>query len=394
VGGVLLCALVIAAALRLDAGGDGWLSLWRGRAPAPRFICIEASRPVEIKLPFEVTAIGEKAERGLWIGPQLAANAAGGGRATARYAFYAPRGGRYTLWMYCLWHGQGHNTVMASVDAGAPVVVGGDAVNDAWHWVAGPSVGLSEGAHSMTLEASNDNLAVRKALLAEDDRRPEECGVVLSEIFHDDFDGCTDGNFGLWKQVSGDWRVVHPGTEPRPDGRILAGKSQGGALIMLAGAAWRGYMLRVSCRTVSATSSAYMAGVCLGLSSANEYHVLRWRELPGKDEAAMQLVRQTRERSQEVASFNVPWAKGAWHDIDLEPAKGAIGIAVDYGKKRVFPCGEIAGGVGLWMAGYGEAQFDNVEVLPLSEASPGPSLEERGAAVKKGAGRHQGEGPG
>ena len=337
-----------------------------GLFPRITAVCIDASRPVQTLMPFQVVAIGDKGERGLWLGPQLGGRegALPGGRAT--YRFYVERTDDYALWIYCLWHGEGHNSVLMEFDSEGPLKVEGDISADTWHWESAPGVRLDQGMHEMSIMASCDNIAVRKIFMINvDGVGPEECDVVTSELFHDDFDGCNDGNFALWEQCDGLWQVMHPQWEERPDGKTLSGSSKETALLLMTGSDWRRYKISVSSRTTSAEGLDSAAGVCFGAKDADDFGLLSWREAPCGTRAQMDLVRVGHAGRRAVASFQVPWEGGKWHDIQIELKDATAEVSVDHGRKHRIHCGwDSVGGIGLYLGGRTQAEFDNVQVEP------------------------------
>ena len=364
---VRLNALLALWLLLMGVTVTGW-SCSRGRdADGPgkhavHEITIEASRPIDVTPPFDIVPIGENGELGLWLQPDLAQDdSAGEGK--AEYRFYVPETDRYALWAYCLWRGEGRNTIAVSIDGRSVGQLGGDGESGEWRWTAASTSRLSEGMHTLTVTAVSGNVAMRKMFLANTDMHPKARGVVVSELFHDDFNGCNDGNFGLWEQYSGEWRVVRPEGEHSPAKRVLSGLSWERAMLCLPGEEWGNYVLSVRCRSISGTGPKAMFGICFGMVGLTDYYMLYWTESPEEDRAAMRLVRREGDQTQVIDSFYVPWTSQQWHDVEITLGSDRIQVSIDNGKTREIRCeSQAVGGIGLWLGGPTEAEFDDILV--------------------------------
>ena len=325
-------------------------------------VSIAANRPVSVTIPFEVVPIGPNGERGLWIGPALGAEQTERAEGTASYRVHVPADGSYMVWGYCRWMGGGFDSIGIAIDDTDAITIGGDGVFKKWHWVRAGPVRLKEGEHTIKLISRCENVGVRRLLLTNSPQlQPAEYGVAVSDIFYDDFDGCADGNFDLWRQCSGRWKVKHLDSQEHPAKRTLIGVSHDESLLRLS-ENWRNYVLNVSCRLVSARGDNSMTGICFGMRTL-EYWRLQWREIPGKNIAVMELIRRRSGQAVLLERFEVPWAPGIWHDVQIGLAPGGVEIRVDNGEEKVIAVeGEIVGGIGLWLSGDTEAHFDDVQV--------------------------------
>ena len=344
-----------------DAGGDPG----QEQEPVTCGIVIEASRPTAVTWPLTVVPVGENGERGLWREPEWADEEATG-EATAEYGVYVPRNGSYVLWGYCLGDGESPMAADVRIDGQEPYVLNGEPLAEGWHWIRGRSRNLSEGMHTVTIVSRFEHLALRKLFLVDDDAHPQDYGVVDSELFHDDFNGCNEGNFSLWERHCGTWKLVSPESKVNRGEHVLAGSSRSQAVFCLSREDWASYALSVRCRTVSAAADS-MAGICFGMNGTDDYYLLRWSAARPDARVVMQLIRREGLYAALIDSFEAAWAPLQWHDLRVELRPGCIEIAVDHGRKRRVPWDQpVAGGIGLWLAGTTEAEFDDVEVRPGS----------------------------
>ena len=228
------------------------------------------------------------------------------------------------------------------------------------------------GGVAQAVTAVSGNVAMRKMFPTNTEVHPRARGVVVSELFHDDFNGCNDGNFGLWEQYSGEWQVVRSEGEHNPTKRVLSGLSQGQTMLYLPQEQWGNCVLSVRCRSISGAGPKAMSGICFGMVGLTDYYMLCWTESPGEDRAAMRLVRREGDQTHVIDSFYAPWTSRQWHDVEITLGPNRIQISVDNGKARE-TCyeGQIVGGIGFWLAGQTEAEFDDILVRGSTPPSDG-----------------------
>jgi|GEM_PF-2224486 len=64
---------------------------------------------------------------------------------------HAEQDGPRRLWLRCWWPDGCANSIAVGLDGAAPVLVGNDGTYTTWHWVAGPELSLTAGAHVLRL---------------------------------------------------------------------------------------------------------------------------------------------------------------------------------------------------------------------------------------------------
>ncbi len=329
-----------------------------------RNIWIDISRPVAIKLPFDIVEISENAERGLWIGPSIGRGWIGEAEGEALYKFVVPSDGKYYWWAYCMWHDECTNAIYAQINDMQKVIVGNDSVFNEWHWVRGFGVDLEKGMHRLVLSNHSDNIAVLKLCLTNSPTAyPGENAPVMIDLFFDGFDGCDDGNFSMWKQHSGSWQVEHPENQKDPAKKNLIGRSYDEALITLQIEQCEEYSLNVSVKSFATIDSKSAVGICFGMEDAMHYYQLRVSGLTNDRQATMQLIKKNGHKTDILESFNVPWAPEVWHEVELDIYADNVLIRVNgsVGKRIAFQSTEKSG-IGLQLHGQIEACFDNVHV--------------------------------
>ncbi len=361
----LVAAVCIFAGARLAPSSD--CDIW-----------IDASRPLTLVPPFDVVEIGENAERGLWIGPEEGRGWKGEAGGEATYRFYVPADGKYEVWAYALWHDECTNAMYAQIDDMDRAIVGNDPLFNKWHWVRGFRIDLAEGVHMLKLSNHSDNLAVQKLYLTNvAGKHPTGELAALTDVFFEGFDGCDEGNFVLWESHGGQWKVFHPETESYLGKKILSGKSDKPAMLMLRLEKWDEYLLNASVRTVRAGVGG-SAGICFALKDADNHHQVRWTELSGGEAARLELVQVRGGEAKVLGEFEVPWRGGKWHELEMAIRPAGIAIGIDGGEKRFLPLddtitksGNTSGGIGLWLGGQMEAEFDNIHVRTFGAGGVG-----------------------
>ena len=325
---------------------------------------IDAGLPLAVVWPCEVSVVGDEGEKGLRIAPKIGRGWRGEAGGTANYRFFVPAEGRYTMWVYCLWYDECANAIFAKVDDMEKVILGNDPVYKQWHWVRGISVDLQAGTHTLELSNHSDHIAVQKLFLAGSPlATPDDCEVVFSDIFYDGFDGCDQGNFAQWRQVSGKWQVHNPFDQTCIIENSLVAHSQGHALIVYENKRWTDYAVNVSAQLLEQKSPNATAGICFGLQSEREYYLLKWSGVADENRVIMQVVKQSPDKEEILAQVEHRWDSGKWHGIEIMPGQDSIVIAVDGDiAMRVAVKEQISGGIGLWLSGELSYCWDNVHV--------------------------------
>jgi hypothetical protein len=240
-------------------------------------ITVNMNRPLWIELPCQILPVGTDGTRGLWIAPKSGRGWKGEAGGLARYRFWAPRSGKYTVWGYCYWNDACTNAVFVKVDQMARAILGNDPIFAEWHWIRGFDLYLEQGPHLLELSNHSDGIAVLRVLLTTDDlKTPEGAGSVSADLFYDDFNGCDNGNFARWRTIRGQWSVLHCGDKTKPEENFLQGRADTDALLVFDSQSWSGYRFNVLIGPVQGEQPQSAAGVCFGLQSPDNYYRLQW----------------------------------------------------------------------------------------------------------------------
>jgi len=318
---------------------------------------IDAGRPHTVEWPCEVAIVGDEGEKGLRIGVNVGRGWRGEAGGQATYKFYVPRAGTYHVWAYGLWFDECANAVFAQIDDSEKAIVGNDPIYGQWHWVRGFGAELSQGSHTLILSNHSDHVSIQKILFTNaESMRPGEYEVVFSNLFYDGFDGCDHGNFTAWRQVSGEWTIDNLKADAHNPENAILGRSEDEALILYGNEAWEGYSVNLSVRVMEAGADAAV-GICFGVRDAQHYYQVRWQD----DE--IECVRRDGNEVSNFEEFEVAkWGEG-WHRLEITAHGGVIKVILDNGEPfEVSADGPVLGGIGLWLEGNIEAQFDDIHV--------------------------------
>jgi len=321
---------------------------------------IDAGRPHTIEWPCEAAIVGDEGEKGLRIGANVGRGWRGEAGGQATYKFYVPRAGTYNIWAYGLWFDECASAVFAQIDDSKKAIVGNDPIYGQWHWVRGFGAELAQGSHTLILSNHSDHISIQKILLTNSESmRPGEYEVVFSNLFYDGFDGCDHGNFTAWQQVSGEWTIDNlKADEYNPENAIL-GRSEDEALILYENETWEGYSVNVSVRVMEAGTDAAV-GVCFGARDEEHYYRVRWQD------SEVKLIRRTGGEAASLGTFKTTECDDGWHNVEVTAQKGTVKVTLDGGEPfEVSVNGAIMGGIGLWLGGDIEAQFDDIHVRQI-----------------------------
>lgn len=331
---------------------------------------IDASKPVDIMWPCEISFVGSRGEQGLRIGANIGRGWRGEAGGLARYRFYVPADDNYTIWVYALWYDECSNAIYAKIDDGTQAILGNDPVYGQWHWVRGFSLNLSKGTHTLELANHSDHVAIQRLFLTNSPLTGPEDGLeVFSDIFYDGFDGCDQGNFELWEQISGNWQVHNPFDQMCLVENSLDGQSEDGnqALLIIRNDQWRDYVVNISVQLPEYTSGGAAAGICFGVVSATEYYQLRWR-IELDNQAKMEVVRVVGGGIEVLNWFRCPWEFGSWHEIEIALRANAICVAIDgVFQSETLVTEEIRGGMGLWLHNQITCYFDDIHIRQTAD---------------------------
>lgn len=333
-------------------------------------VYVEACSPISIKLPFEVTAIGEQGQRGLYVAPEPNTSSNEGG--TATYRCFVPAAGQYKAWGYCYWMegGGGTNVFELSVGGSSGTIPRGPATRQ-WQWVPLLTANLKEGLATMTLAARGWGFAVRKIVFCDDPlRHGEQCGAVTEDLFYDDFNDCHEGQFDSWQKCSGKWTVEHDDDYKSPAEKVLVGRCQEEAFVCI-GDSWGGdYCLTVDCRTIHSDAGG-KSGIRFCMDGDAGSLLLCWTCDGSQKQARIELLRETLRGCTKLAEFAADWQERQWHEVSLSLQNETVSILVDSLPLKTVAVGPIhGGGIGLCLFGPIEMQFDNVQVHRRDGLSP------------------------
>ncbi len=236
-------------------------------------IAIDLSQPFSIDIPAEISIVGNDGERGLRIGPNIGRGWRGEAGGQATYKFYIPETGQYILWGYCLWFDECTNAIFAKFDDSNKAIVGNDPIYKKWHWVRGFKTNLRKGTHTLVLSNHSDHISMQEILLTNSASvTPGNCSLTFSDIFYDGFDGCDEGNFKSWKQISGQW-LVQNREQPASAGlveNVLIGKCKKKAFIIYQDSSWERYSLHLAVKSISLLDTNGTISICFGLTDLNQ----------------------------------------------------------------------------------------------------------------------------
>jgi len=344
------------------------VSLLVSLRPSPRETCsiwIDAARPISIEPPMEIVEIGERGELGLHLPTEAPPGWKGEAGGEATYQFYAPQDGSYTIWAWCLWHDECTNAVYARIDELPKAILGNDPVYSKWHWVKGFDVPLKKGFHQLRLLNHSANIAIQKVFLTNDSRRvpPDTDPSLASVLFSDDFNGCDQGNFPMWRTVSGEWHVRRPADRKNTADNVLTGTSDTEALIVFDSDSWRRIRLTVSVFCDSPTDGDTSIGLRFAVADDSHYQEIRLSPLPDSQMAVAEHIRCKAGGAQVLAWGRIPWRQASWHELRLDLSGPGPSLLLDGGASfSGADGGAIGGGIGFSLHGSLTASFDNVRV--------------------------------
>jgi hypothetical protein len=214
-------------------------------------------------------------------------------------------------------------------------------------------------------------VALRELVLTTDrDHGPETLIPIRNDLYWEGFDGCGNGTFSLWEQVSGTWTVQSKDPMQDPTEKAVIGRSTDAALLTLKADEWENVDINVSVQTLKSANTGSYVGVCFGLEGPDQYFLLRWRDVPQMRMADMQVLKRSSRNEGVVANLQVPWPEATWHNVCISLRAGAVAVSVDGGKEaHVAIADSIAGGIGLYLSGNTSASFDNISIR---SAAPNP----------------------
>ena len=104
------------------------------------------------------------------------------------------------------------------------------------------------------------------------------------------------------------------------------------------------------------------------MTDEGRHHLLRWWPTGDGEHAIMELLRRQAGTMAVLAAREVPWRLGLWHQVAITVQPGQAAVTIDGGPEHRIPCSDIdAGGIGLWLTGQAEAEFDEVRVRTIED---------------------------
>ncbi len=335
----------------------------------PEFsVSIDLGKPLAIQWPCEISIVGDSGEKGLRIAPKIGRGWRGEAGGKASYRFFIPEDGRYHIWAYCLWFDECANAVFARIDDQDKAIVGNDPVYNKWHWVRGFDVKLKKGTHGLVLSNHSDHIALQEIVFSNSPSAvPQQTGLVFSDIFYDGFDGCDQGNFANWQQISGSWLVQNPDSATCLIENSLIGKSQGKAFITYKNSDWQNYSLDISVKVLPFDSNGGTVGICFGLTGLNEFYQLKIQPAIDSKTAKIEVINKD---SKIISEFELAFAINKWQQIQIALKDGYIEVRLANNKLvRINVDQKITGGIGLLLEGRLTVYFDNIHVREITQTN-------------------------
>lgn len=335
-------------------------------------ISIDLGRPLHIVWPCEVAIVGDDGEKGLRIAPNIGNGWDGKAGGESRYQFYVPKGGTFYTWTYCRWFDECSNAIFAQIDEFEKSILGNDPVYGQWHWVKGFEISLKQGTHIITLSNHSDHVSLQKILLTNSSSAmPDDCGIIFSDIFYDGFDGCDQGNFLTWEQISGHWLVQTPESKKSWEiGDLLKGVSEDSALILRRNDDWTDYSLSVSLKFDQFDNDKGGVGVCFGVTAEDRYYQLMLCPIHNTRNVEMTIFHVIGQDRNVLTRHEILYNNNDWNHVTIRHDAKTIKAKLNDSKELSFPLQQsISGGIGLSIEGNGSVLFDNVHVRNIDDGA-------------------------
>lgn len=327
---------------------------------------IDLGKPASIIWPCEIDFVGDHAEKGLRIPPNVGRGWLEEAGGSATYKFFIPDDNEYYLWFYCKWHDECTNAVYARIDDSEKTIVGNDPVYDQWHWVRGFPTCLQKGTHTLILANHSDNVEFQKVVLMNSKSTgPDSSEITFSDIFYDGFDGCDEGNFSSWQVVKGLWQVMDPKSQSCAADNALKGISKEEAMIVFFDETWQNYSLDMEIKTEIFERGESEIGVCFGLQDRDNYYMLSFIPKDNQSMVTATLTRQSSGTTETIKSFDLSWPQQDWCRLQIRENSGVIEFKLgDQNVKmaQLYRDMPVHGGIGFYLKGNVVVYFDNIHV--------------------------------
>lgn len=131
-------------------------------------ICFEAEKPASIEAPLKkVTGKTGKISGGGYLEIPWDRNETKG-QGQAGYRMNVKQAGTYTLWARTFWQNGCGNSILVSVNGGAPTILGEDGTYGEWKWREGGQVKLKAGVNTLVLKNRETGVQVDQFFLCTD----------------------------------------------------------------------------------------------------------------------------------------------------------------------------------------------------------------------------------
>ena len=315
-------------------------------------INIDLSKPRAIAWPCEVSIVGDEGEKGLRIAPKVGQGWRGKVGGQASYSFFVPHEGKYYMWANCLWYDECANAIFAQIDQQDKAIIGNDPVYDEWHWVRGFATKLKQGTHTLTLSNHSDHIAVQNIVLANSfSLGPEQTETTFSDIFYDGFDGCDQGNFKQWKQLSGTWQAVDPSSNVCSAENALLCHCENQATILYYNKDWKQYSLDLEVKLLPSEVTSGSVGICFAVQDPSNYGLLQITPNRDNNSAHIAVIMVQNQVTDLLSESDLPINFDQWMPIQTRLDHKNITITLMNHSPISIPLKHpIHGGIGLKLA--------------------------------------------
>lgn len=335
-------------------------------------ILIPADRPDVVTEPMRVDTLTHAGARGIRIPANVGRGWCREAGGMARYTFFVPTDGAYTLWAFCLWGGACTNAVYVQIDDSAKVVFGNDPLYDQWHWVRGTIWSLRRGTHTLVLSNHSDGIAIQRLLLLSDPLdSPEAAQNASYNLFYEGFDGCDGGSFANWKTSGEQWRLHEPTGRQDFAQRVLAGTAAltgPPAIACIGQNAWPPYTVNLKFRMEALGKSA------IGFNYQDIYNclILEWQWTdPRSDLVTLALIQVNEGRRHPMGEIKTPLMLDRWYELDVRVSAGIFQVRVDGTAIGYIPFTDVLKGrLALIVSEGACVWFDDIHVRLVDRSQP------------------------
>jgi len=328
---------------------------------------IDTSKPLSIEWPVEIAIVGDEGEKGFRIGANIGRGWRDEAQGQASYSFYVPSDDKYYFWAQGLWFDECSNAVFAQIDNLDKTIIGNDPIYNKWHWVRGFSINLGKGTHILTLSNHSDHISLQKLYISNSALFvPDSLEPVFSDIFYDGFDGCDQGNFTQWNNISGNWTISQSTQISSEGANMLVGNSEKEALIIYDNKDLEEYSLNVTMFIDESENINGTAAICFGVQDPNNFHELQFQYLDNQNKCHATLFRYTNGIQETLNDFDLSWNISKCREVEITLNANNIEIQVDDNYPVITDIDyKISGGIGLHLEGSIKTYFDDIHIRQI-----------------------------